>query len=251
MKGGFRLKQNIYDNKKFFEGYQKIRERTYNYNNLIEQPCIRTLLPDLKGKRILDIGCGAGDFAAFCVDSGAVLVEGNDISFNMIRLAKEKYDQKGIIFKQTAIEDMNLQQGAYDLIVSSLALHYVEDFAEAIQNIATGLQAGGQFIFSIQHPIYTSNMGPENWLEDNGKLNGFRVWRYFEKGERKEDWLVEGVIMYHRTISDVLNTLIGAGFILEEVKEPTPTQDKIALLPGIAKVAQSPSFFVVKARKLN
>ena len=243
------MKQNIYDNKQFFEGYQKIRERTYNYNNLIEQPCLKALLPTLKGKRILDVGCGAGDFAAFCADKGAV-VEGFDISSNMIQLAKEKYGENGIQFHQTAVEDMKLQSGAYDLIVSSLALHYVEDFAGAVHKIAAGLKVGGQFIFSIQHPIYTSNMGPENWLEDdNGRLNGFRVWRYFEAGERKEDWLVEGVIMYHRTIADVLNTLLRAGFVIEEVAEPTPNEDKITLLPGIAKVAQSPSFFVVKARK--
>ena len=249
-KGGLHVKQNIYDNRQFFEGYQKIRERTYNYNNLIEQPCIRTLLPELTGKRILDVGCGAGDFAAFCADMGASNVDGIDISTNMIQLAKETHGQKGINFQQTAIEDMNLQSGAYDLVVSSLALHYVEDFTGAIQKIADCLAEDGQLIFSMQHPIYTANMGPENWLEDdNGHLNGFRVWRYFEKGERKEDWLVEGVIMYHQTISDVLNTLLRAGLVIEEVAEPAPDEEKIALLPGIAKVAQSPSFFVVKARK--
>ena len=83
----------------------------------------------MTGKRVLDVGCGAGDFAAFCADEGAASVVGNDISFNMIQLAKEKYSHKGINFQQTAIEDMNLQSEAYDLIVSSLALHYVEDFA--------------------------------------------------------------------------------------------------------------------------
>lgn len=53
-------KQNIYDNETFFEGYRKLREREVNANVLFEIPTLHKLIPDLNGKRVLDLGCGMG-----------------------------------------------------------------------------------------------------------------------------------------------------------------------------------------------
>ena len=54
-------KQNIYDNEVFFSEYRKLRKREVNANNLFELPTLFSLLPDLTGKRILDLGCGTGE----------------------------------------------------------------------------------------------------------------------------------------------------------------------------------------------
>ena len=48
--------QNIYDNEIFFEGYKKIRDNKINANNLFEIPALFSMLPDLKNKRVLDLG---------------------------------------------------------------------------------------------------------------------------------------------------------------------------------------------------
>lgn len=53
-------KQNIYDNERFFDGYRKLRENKVNANNLFEIPALFSLLPDLRGKKVLDLGCGFG-----------------------------------------------------------------------------------------------------------------------------------------------------------------------------------------------
>ncbi|WP_268638794.1 class I SAM-dependent methyltransferase [Lysinibacillus xylanilyticus] len=90
MKG--KMKQNIYDNNTFFEKYQEIRAREYNYNNLLEQPNFFTLIPPLKYKVVLDIGCGMGDFAAYCISQGAKHVTGIDISSNMVANAKKRHN---------------------------------------------------------------------------------------------------------------------------------------------------------------
>lgn len=76
------MKQNIYDNNKFFQQYEAIRARENNYNNLLEQPNFFTQIPNLKDKVVLDIGCGMGDFAAYCINQGAKHVTGIDISSN-------------------------------------------------------------------------------------------------------------------------------------------------------------------------
>ena len=61
-------KQNIYDNETFYEGYKKIRDNKNNANNLFEIPALLSLLPDLKDKRILDLGCGFGEHCKMFIE---------------------------------------------------------------------------------------------------------------------------------------------------------------------------------------
>ena len=79
--------QNIFDNEIFFDGYKKIRENEVNANNLFEIPALFSLMPDLKGKRVLDLGCGFGEHCKRFVDYGAEAVVGIDISEKMLEEA--------------------------------------------------------------------------------------------------------------------------------------------------------------------
>ena len=64
-------KQNIYDNETFFAGYKKIRDNEVNANNLFEIPALFSMMPDLKGKKVLDLGCGFGEHCKQFVNRGA------------------------------------------------------------------------------------------------------------------------------------------------------------------------------------
>lgn len=88
--------QNIYDNDTFFEGYIAIRNRDNNYNVLLEIPAFRSLLPDLAGKDLIDLGCGFGDGCVYYKRSGARRVVGIDISAKMIEKAKMEYAGDGV-----------------------------------------------------------------------------------------------------------------------------------------------------------
>ncbi|OCS83437.1 methyltransferase domain-containing protein [Caryophanon latum] len=110
------MKQNIYDNDCFFQQYQQIRARQNNYNRLLEQPHFIAQLPALHGKAVLDIGCGAGDFAAHCVQYGAIYVTGVDISANMIELATKRHTHEKLHFKRVAFEEMTVQDESFDVI---------------------------------------------------------------------------------------------------------------------------------------
>ncbi|MCH7323515.1 class I SAM-dependent methyltransferase [Solibacillus sp. MA9] len=245
------MKQNIYDNSEFFERYQQIRAREYNYNKQIEQPSFLQHVPDLQGLVTLDIGCGAGDFAAYCIQKGAKEVLGIDISANMITTAKKRHEQEYLKFMNIAFEDLILQQGHFHFISSSLALHYMANLHDVIQKISAALSRGGVLLFSIQHPIYTANMGEDNWITDeDGNILHFAVDRYHEEGIRKEDWLVDGVIMYHRSIATIFNTLMNNGLSIEKVVEPIPSGEILQHVPNFKKILRSPPFLIIRAQKI-
>lgn len=245
------MKQNIYDNDTFFTQYEQIRARPYNYNNTLEQPNFLALLPAVADKVVLDISCGAGDFAAYCVKQGAQRVTGIDISAKMIAAAKKHTDDK-LHFEQIAFEDMHVQPESVDIVTSSLAFHYIADFQQLIEKIFVLLRQDGILLFSMEHPISTANKGGEDWIKDeHGQIRYFALDNYQQEGIRKENWLVDGVIMYHRTMATILNTLIMNGLCIEKVVEPVPTDDVSKLYPNIQKECRRPSFLLIKARKMT
>ena len=83
-------KQNIYDNETFFEGYMELRKREVNANNIFEIPTLYSLMPDLEGKSVLDLGCGSGERCIDYLKRGAVKVVGVDISEKMLGVAKRE-----------------------------------------------------------------------------------------------------------------------------------------------------------------
>ena len=122
-------KQNIYDNDAFFEHFRSSRENEVNFNDCIETPILLAMLPDLHGKTILDIGCGMGQHAKQYSEMGAESVLGIDISENMLKYAEEHNTADNITYQQMAMEDIETINRQFDLITSSLALDYTEDFS--------------------------------------------------------------------------------------------------------------------------
>jgi ubiquinone/menaquinone biosynthesis C-methylase UbiE len=82
--------QNIYDDPRFFAGYRDLRDSGRGINEAIEQPALRGLLPALTGLDVLDLGCGDGELARWCLEHGAQRVVGVDLSQRMLALARER-----------------------------------------------------------------------------------------------------------------------------------------------------------------
>ncbi|MEC1178388.1 class I SAM-dependent methyltransferase [Metasolibacillus meyeri] len=245
------MKQNIYDNNDFFEQYKALRAQENNYNNLLEKPNFFKLVPNVKDKIILDIGCGMGDFAATCIKRGAKHVTGIDISANMIAMARSLHANENLSFEQVAFEDVAVPAASMDFISSSLAFHYIAEFSPLIEKISLTLCSGGILLFSIQHPIVTASKNQKGWCLDEGKnLVHYAVDDYQSEGLRKLHWFVEGVEMYHHTFSTIVNTLIEHGLQIEKIIEPKPTEEAISQLPKIQKELRRPSFLIVRARKM-
>lgn len=243
-------KQNIYDNEIFFEGYKKIRERKNNANILFEKPALFSLLPDLKGKRILDLGCGYGENCMEFVKMGAAKVIGIDISKKMLEVAQQENSDDKITYLNIPMEDINTLNEKYDVIVSSLALHYIQDFDGICKKVFDLLEENGFFIFSQENPINTCFTTGDRWTKDvNGNKIFANISNYSVDGKRCSKWFVDDVIKYHRTFSSIINSLVENGFAIQKLLEPYPTEKIIEEFPETKDNLHKPDFLLVKAVK--
>lgn len=244
-------KQNIFDNEIFFEGYKALRDNEINYNDLLEQPAMAKLLPDLNGKSVLDLGCGYGHNCIDFVNRGAEKVVGIDISEKMLSVAREESSHSKIEYRNMSMTDISKLSDKFDFIYSSLAFHYVKDFDIFAKDMFSILNDDGQLLFSQEHPIITATVDGNGHFnkDENGNRVSYTFSNYNDPGERRIHWYVDGVVKYHRTFSGVINALVKAGFEIEEICEPVPEDWAIEKLPTIVKEYIKPNFLIVKARK--
>ena len=242
--------QNIYDNEIFFEGYKKIRDNDVNANNLFEIPAMFSLMSELKGKRVLDLGCGFGEHCKKVVDCGAESVVGIDISEKMLEVAMVENSDPRIKYIKMPMEDIAQIQESFDVVISSLALHYVEDFEGLIKNVYNLLDDNGVFIFSQENPLCTCHSGGDRWTRDeNGNKIHLNLRNYGVEGERETVWFVDNVKKYHRTFSTIINALVEAGFSIEKMIEPLPTEELLDEYPDYKDLFHKPDFLLLKVKK--
>ena len=243
-------RQNIYDNETFFEGYKSLRGNENCANNLFEKPALFSLLPDLRGKRVLDLGCGYGENCKKFVQMGASKVVGLDISAKMLEIAEEENSDPKIEYKNLAMEDIVQLGQSFDLVVSSLALHYVEDYASLVKSVHALLENGGYFIFSQENPLNTCFSGGQRWtVDENGQKLFANISNYSVDGKRESKWFVDGVKKYHRTFSTVINTLVENHFHIVKLIEPVPSEEMAKEHPEHSDLLHKPDFLLVKAQK--
>ena len=138
------------------------------------------------------------------------------------------------------------------MVVSSLALHYVEDFAGVIRNIHALVSEGGWFIFSQEHPLCTCHSGGDRWTRDaSGNKLYLNLADYGVEKERESVWFVDNVKKYHRMFSTIVNTLIDTGFCLEKMIEPLPTEALLGKYPSNKDLFHKPDFLLIKTRKIT
>src|SRR5947209_5154105 len=120
------MPQNIYDDPEFFEGYSQFRRSREGLAGAPEWPTLRSLLPPIEGLRVLDLGCGFGAFARWARENGAASVLGVDLSEKMLARAQARTQDPAVTYCRANIETLALPDASFDLVYSSLALHYIE-----------------------------------------------------------------------------------------------------------------------------
>ena len=243
--------KNVYDNENFFKYYQDLRASEINANNLIENPIMKSMLPCLKGKSILDLGCGDGNMSAYFMDNGASRVYGIDISENMISEANKLYADENRKFEVMKMEDISQINEKFDIVYSSLAFHYVEDFNKLLSDIHSLLNENGVLIFSQENPVESASIFNREDLKNRIDIDGKRYYLlsdYANEGERNNFWNGVQVTKYHRSYCTLVNSLIKK-FKIVEMKDSYASDEAIKLRDKYKYEKDRPLFLFVKAVK--
>lgn len=205
-------------------------------NAYLERPAIRSLLPDVANARILDAGCGAGHLTCELVERGANVI-GLDTSREMLRYARDRA-QNASFLQADLGNDLPFGADTFDGVASSLAFHYVHEWASLFENLRRVLKPRGWVVFSVQHPH-------ADFVEYDESRNYHKiervsaVWDSF--GKQVE------VPAYRRPLSEMIAPALDTGFRLDRLIEPTPTEDYRQADPeGYEYEATHPNFLCLR-----
>ncbi|MGB7055389.1 MAG: class I SAM-dependent methyltransferase [bacterium] len=232
------------------KGYEKLAERyaamidTKPHNAYYERPAMLSLLPKVRGNRVLDAGCGPGAYAQILVRRGAEVV-GVDISPKMLRLARERVGDKVEFHQADLTKPMKFLKGSsFDVVISPLVIPYIRDLNRLFKDFYRVLRSPGVLVFSDGHPFgdylfFKRKRKSKNYFKT--ELVGL-TWRGF--GIRV---YIPG---YRRPLNALLNPLVAAGFKLDRIVEPLPTEEfKKADPKNYRKLMRMPGFICIRARK--
>ncbi|NML22016.1 class I SAM-dependent methyltransferase [Pseudoflavitalea sp. G-6-1-2] len=243
------MKENKYDDPKFFDQYSQMNRSVYGLEAAGEWHTLRTMLPELAGKTILDLGCGFGWHCRYAIEQGAKIVKGIDISRKMLERAAAINQLEGIEYIQKPIEEVTWPDNSFDIVLSSLAFHYLASFDAICNSVYDWLRPGGCLVFSVEHPVFTASP-KQDWIySEKGEIQHWPVDQYFMEGRREVVFLGEKIAKYHRTLSTYLNALLKQGFIIKEVNEPTPEEKLLDTVAGMKDELRRPMMLLIRAEK--
>jgi SAM-dependent methyltransferase len=243
------MRQNKYDDPEFFANYSQMARSIGGLEAAGEWPAFRELLPTLRDKNVLDLGCGFGWHCRYAREQQARSVVGIDLSEKMLARARASTNDSAIEYRRLAIEDIDFSAGEFDVVLSSLALHYVEHFDLVCRKVHSCLVAGGTFVLSVEHPVFTARASQDWYYGGHGERLHWPLDHYQEEGPRQARFLDHEVVKYHRTVATYVNTLLDSGFTLTKLSEPQPTQELLDTHPAWQDETRRPMFLLIAAVK--
>lgn len=206
-------------------------------NAYYERPAVLSLLPPLAGKTVLDAGCGSGWYAEYLLNHEAV-VTAFDLNAEFVRLTQARVGSRATILQANLAEPLTFAGDAtFDLVIASLVMHYLKDWQPTLSEFHRLLKPGGRLVFSTHHP--------------------FMDWKYFEREDYfglellEDEWAGIGKVQfYRRPLTLISQDLQTAGFVIERLLEPQPTEEHWRADPDQAALFNiHPWFLVIRAWK--
>ncbi len=213
----------------------------------VERPAIESLLPNLGGKCVLDLGAGSGDWAARLVASGVASVTAVDKS-HVMRTFFETHPQ--VRWLEADIETVDLSAERFDCILSVRAFHYIERYDQLASRMYRWIVPGGSLVFSVEHPLKYANSQGEWIVDGEGNATAWPVDAYLQPAPRIEEGNGVRLVKWHRPLSSYVNELIRAGFVIRAVVEPDFTELGWREQPTAAeRNRRRPNLLVIRADK--
>ena len=202
--------------------YHETRTKKYPqgwfYNEMLEMPTTLNLLGNVKGKKILDFGCGTGIYAKLLTKKGAK-IKGFDLSPEMIKIAKKenpKLDLRIISGNKIPFNEK------FDIVLAALVLDYIDNWDKIFRQINKILKKNGIFVFSIGNPV------AECYKKIKHKGKSERIFtNYFKEGKVYGVWKdIKGKDLrmptYHKRYETIIKIILKNGFEIIDYRDPFP-----------------------------
>ncbi len=180
-------------------------------NSYYERPATIELLGEVRGRRVLELGCGTGPLTQWLVDHGATVVA-CDVSVAMLEIARSRVKGAELHHHDMAEPLAFLEDASIDLVVASLVFHYLRDWVAPLRELHRMLRPTGCVVMSIHHPAWDwRNHCPED---------------YFAFLQVSEVWVTpHPVTFWRRPLTAVTGAISEAGFVIERLVEATPNPE--------------------------
>lgn len=219
------------------------RVETKAHNAYYERPAMLSLLPSVKGQRVLDAGCGPGVYSAWLVEHGADVLA-LDANEKMVLHARQRLGDRVRVVQANLEQPLDfLMDKSFDIVISPLVMDYIKDWQSLLGEFFRILATPGYLVFSIEHPYV-------KFFDHQQQSN------YFKTELVEYDWSGFGTVVrvpsYRRPLSAVINPILTSGFVLDQLLEPVPLEDfKLEDPEGYAELVRKPGFLCVRAKKVN
>jgi ubiquinone/menaquinone biosynthesis C-methylase UbiE len=214
---------------------------TKPFNAYYERPATLSLLPDVNGKNVLDAGCAAGWYSKWLLDHGASITA-LDFSPNMIKMTRKRLGDNAEIKQADLNEPLTfIEDTSTDIVLSSLTLHYIKNWELPLSEFSRILKPSGHLVFSVHHPFMDFAV--------------FHRENYFATELLTDEWDTSAgkvkVQFYRRPLHKIISSILQAGFTIEKLLEPMPTEKFRDAQPEIyKKLTKKPHFLFIRARKI-
>ena len=241
-------------------------ERGDLWHRAIIDPALLNVVGPVRGRRVLDLGCGNGYLTRRWARQGARVALGIDRSGPTLAFARrrEATRRTGARFlERDAAHLTDLADASFDLVVAHMSIQDMADGEGAVREAARLLAPEGRFVFSLSHPCFDlderSGWVLEHVREPDGRWHDI-VWRkvraYRDEREVRVPWKISEretgwTVAYHRTLSTLSRWLRNAGLAITRLEEPTPRAEALRKSPQGRFIAEVPLHLVVEARRLG
>jgi len=228
------------------------------YHAYYEKPAMYALLPDIKNKTVLSVGCGSGEDSIHLQRQGAGRSVGIDISAELIAIAKEAYPE--CEFHVMNMEEIDFPDSSFDFVYSSLAIHYIEDWSKVFAHVYRILKPNSSFLFSCGHPLRFAMDEKDNGesvtrtlqIAENTATGEFKITGDYLAKRKTIDALGKNTAnTWTMPIGDIAAMATDAGFLIERVVDPRPLEELKEIDPQTYyRLSRIPEFVIFKLRKM-